>query len=57
MNKFGSVPFLPSYDSEIMHEISLRAATTDDEGFALHVTEACMRAYAEQTWGTWEGQP
>lgn len=38
-----------------MHDISLRAATSDDAAFALHVTEACMRVYAEQTWGTWNG--
>jgi len=40
-----------------MQNISLRNATTDDAAFALHVTEACMRAYAEQTWGTWNGLP
>jgi GNAT superfamily N-acetyltransferase len=39
-----------------MHNISLRAATGDDAPFALHVTEACMRAYAEQTWGSWDGR-
>jgi GNAT superfamily N-acetyltransferase len=39
-----------------MHNISLRAATSDDAAFALHVTEACMRVYAEQTWGTWDGR-
>jgi GNAT superfamily N-acetyltransferase len=38
-----------------VHNISLRNATTDDAAFALHVTEACMRVYAEQTWGTWNG--
>ena len=38
-----------------MHNISLRAATKDDAAFALHVTEACMRGYAEQTWGSWNG--
>ena len=35
-----------------MHNISLRAATSDDAAFALHVTEACIRVYAEQTWET-----
>jgi GNAT superfamily N-acetyltransferase len=39
-----------------MRNISLRAATSDDAVFALHVTEACMRAYAEQTWGNWDGR-
>jgi GNAT superfamily N-acetyltransferase len=38
-----------------VHNISLRKATTDDAAFALHVTEACMRIYAERTWGTWNG--
>jgi GNAT superfamily N-acetyltransferase len=38
-----------------MHDISLRAATSEDAAFALHVTEACMRVYAEQTWGSWNG--
>ena len=36
-----------------MSNITLRNATTDDAAFALQVTEACMRVYAEQTWGTW----
>jgi GNAT superfamily N-acetyltransferase len=39
-----------------MHDISLRPATSGDTAFALHVTEACMRVYAEQTWGTWNGR-
>jgi GNAT superfamily N-acetyltransferase len=38
-----------------MHNIHLRQATTGDADFALHVTESCMRAYAEQTWGAWNG--
>lgn len=38
-----------------MRNITLRSATIDDAAFALHVTEVCMRAYAEQTWGTWNG--
>jgi GNAT superfamily N-acetyltransferase len=38
-----------------MHNISLRSATKDDAAFALRVTEACMRGYAEQTWGSWNG--
>jgi hypothetical protein len=33
-----------------------RSATNDDAAFALRVTEACMRAYAEQTWGSWDGR-
>src|SRR5262245_3613736 len=37
-----------------MHNISLRDATSDDAAFALHVTEACMRVYAEQTWASWD---
>ena len=39
-----------------MQEISLRSATSDDAAFALYVTEACMRVYAEQTWGSWNGR-
>lgn len=39
-----------------MNNVSLRSATNDDAAFALHVIEACMRAYAEQTWGNWNGQ-
>jgi GNAT superfamily N-acetyltransferase len=39
-----------------MHQIILRPVTSDDAAFALHVTEACMRVYAEQTWGTWNGR-
>ena len=39
-----------------MHQIILRPATSEDAAFALHVTEACMRVYAEQTWGTWNGR-
>ncbi|HEY1806396.1 MAG TPA: GNAT family N-acetyltransferase [Terracidiphilus sp.] len=37
-----------------MHNVSLRAATAEDAAFALHVTEACMRVYAEQAWGSWD---
>ena len=39
-----------------MHQIILRPASSDDAAFALHVTEACMRTYAEQTWGNWNGR-
>jgi GNAT superfamily N-acetyltransferase len=39
-----------------MQQLSLRPATPDDEAFALHVTEACMRVYAEQAWGRWNGR-
>jgi GNAT superfamily N-acetyltransferase len=39
-----------------MHEISLRPATGNDATFALHVTESCMRVYAEQAWGSWNGR-
>jgi GNAT superfamily N-acetyltransferase len=39
-----------------MHNISLRAASGDDAAFALHVTEACMRVYAEKSWGSWNGR-
>jgi GNAT superfamily N-acetyltransferase len=39
-----------------MYNVSLRAARSDDAAFALHVTEACMRVYAEQTWGSWDGR-
>jgi len=37
-----------------MPNITLRDATTDDAAFALYVTEACKRAYAEQTWSRCE---
>lgn len=33
----------------------MRSATSSDAAFALYVTEACMRVYAEQTWGSWNG--
>jgi GNAT superfamily N-acetyltransferase len=39
-----------------MEEITLRPATIEDHAFALHVTEACMREYAERTWGSWDGR-
>lgn len=39
-----------------MDDISLRAATSEDAAFARHVTEACMRGYAEQTYGSWDGR-
>ena len=39
-----------------MHNVTLRPATSEDAAFALHVTEACMRVYAEQTWGSWDGR-
>jgi GNAT superfamily N-acetyltransferase len=38
-----------------MHNISLRTPANDDADFALQVTESCMRAYAERTWGSWNG--
>ena len=38
-----------------MLDLTLRPATTDDQAFALHLTEVCMRAHAEQTWGSWNG--
>jgi GNAT superfamily N-acetyltransferase len=38
-----------------MNSLSLRGATMADAAFALQVTEACMRAYAEQTSGVWDG--
>jgi GNAT superfamily N-acetyltransferase len=41
---------------KVMHNVALRPATSGDEAFALRVTEACMRVYAEQTWGTWNGR-
>ena len=37
-----------------MHDISLRPAKSNDAAFALHVTEACMRSYAERAWGCWD---
>src|SRR3974377_2163043 len=40
---------------DVMHDLSLRPATSYDAAFALRVTESCMRIYAEQTWGSWNG--
>jgi GNAT superfamily N-acetyltransferase len=39
-----------------MNNLALRPATPADEPFALRVTEACMRGYAEQAWGRWDGR-
>ena len=39
-----------------MSLISLRPAASSDTAFALHVTEACMRVYAERAWGRWDGR-
>jgi GNAT superfamily N-acetyltransferase len=39
-----------------MNRITLRAASSADTAFALRLTEACMRAYAERTWGSWDGR-
>jgi hypothetical protein len=39
-----------------MHSVSLRPATSDDAAFARQVAEACMRVYAEQIWGSWDGR-
>ena len=52
----GTVISLSGVAKKVMHTISLRAATNDDAAFALQVTEACMRGYAEQTWGSWNGR-
>ena len=38
------------------HAVTLRDATSDDAAFALHVTEVCVRSYAEQTYGSWDGR-
>ena len=35
-------------------EVTLRPATIEDADLVLRVTEACMRRYAEQTWGRWD---
>jgi GNAT superfamily N-acetyltransferase len=40
----------------VMRDVSLRPAISNDAAFALHVTESCMRVYAEQTWGSWNGR-
>ncbi len=37
-------------------DVILRAAQNSDFAFALHVTDSCMRTYAEQTWGAWDGK-
>ena len=39
-----------------MHDISLRPASGEDQDFAVRVAEACMRVYAERTWGRWNGR-
>jgi GNAT superfamily N-acetyltransferase len=42
-------------DPQSMQDIGLRSATSGDAAFALYVTESCMRVYAEQIWGSWNG--
>ena len=37
-------------------KVTLRAASRLDDAFALKVTESCMKKFAEQTWGVWNGE-
>jgi GNAT superfamily N-acetyltransferase len=46
----------PACSHAHMSNLTLRPTTTLDHDFALEVTEACMKAYAEQTWGNWNGK-
>ena len=39
-----------------MQDIKLRAARAAEAAFALALTDARMRVYAEQTWGIWDGR-
>jgi GNAT superfamily N-acetyltransferase len=58
-SKRGQVSLLPrvgAMTKTALHDISLRVATAHDAAFAVHVTAACMRSYAEQTWGSWNGR-
>jgi GNAT superfamily N-acetyltransferase len=61
--RFREVKFRPVMPASMValekgkHHICLRPAMRGDTQFALHVTEACMRVYAEQTWGSWNGRP
>jgi GNAT superfamily N-acetyltransferase len=52
----GAFNLAGAYLEKAMHDISLRPATSDDAAFALHVTEACMRVYAERAWGRWDAE-
>ncbi|HWZ88303.1 MAG TPA: GNAT family N-acetyltransferase, partial [Polyangiaceae bacterium] len=38
----------------IVMQVVLQCVHADDVGFAYEVTEAAMRVYVEQTWGTWD---
>src|SRR2546421_4855528 len=44
---------LLQYPSISPPAVTLRPAAPDDAEFVFQVTEVCMRAYAEQTWGAW----
>jgi GNAT superfamily N-acetyltransferase len=39
-----------------LQEISVRAALPSDAEFVFTLTEACMRHYAEATWGKWDAE-
>ena len=40
----------------ISEDPQLRPAREGDAAFAWRVTETCMKVYAEQTWGYWDGE-
>ena len=37
-------------------DLRVRPAGPKDESFAFRVSEACIKPYAEQTWGDWDGE-
>lgn len=37
-------------------DLRLRPAKANDAAFAFRVSEACIKPYAEQTWGYWDGE-
>lgn len=46
----------PCYLSACMEPLRLRAATTADQNFVADLAAACIKSYAEQTWGSWDGR-
>jgi GNAT superfamily N-acetyltransferase len=42
-------------DADFYSTPHLRPARADDAAFAWRVSDACIKPYAEQTWGYWDG--
>jgi ribosomal protein S18 acetylase RimI-like enzyme len=36
------------------HQVTLRPASGEDADLVFRITEACMKDYAERTWGSWD---